>query len=427
MNVTDRWLLEQMQQMAASMAASLPQIGQSGAQPPKTGNGDSFQDMMDKARLQQTQASGQDGPSEGKEPVQGEPSVQGGEQPQKAESAPWQPPQTQEKQIKVSLDVGAAVLVAAGFARVEEVCDDGSVLLTVDTRQMDGVLVCRTAEADGPLPQVTLRTGEGQEITVTPAQLQAVFSRCGLPAEAENENSASPVAYADEAGQQAGGDVRSAWKLLYRDGEYAPADSQGDTPELADVDFIPVKADRADGQEDGAADWSAELMARSQPLFRDVKAAPVKVGENFRLDTREPGMDDRLADMIRYADRQDLRQVEIRLSPENLGALTIRLTQGVDGTLQVVLHTANAKAANLLSRHMDGLNQALQGYGQDQQVRVEVRHSEDSRQEQRQFQQADPNGHNRQQQQQQHRQENEHSGDFLHKLRLGLFSLEDGL
>ena len=136
-------------------------------------------------------------------------------------------------------------------------------------------------------------------------------------------------------------------------------------------------------------------------------------------------MDANLADAIRYPAQQSLRQIEIKLSPENLGALTIKLTQSTDGTLQVVLHTTNAKAANLLTQHLDSLNLALQGYNQNE-VRVEVQRSDDSQQAQQQ--QTDPNGHNQQQQQQQQRQqESEHSGDFLQKLRLGLFSLEDVL
>ena len=44
MNVTDQWMLERMQQMAANMAASLPQTGQN-AEPPKTEKGDTFKAM----------------------------------------------------------------------------------------------------------------------------------------------------------------------------------------------------------------------------------------------------------------------------------------------------------------------------------------------------------------------------------------------
>ena len=133
-------------------------------------------------------------------------------------------------------------------------------------------------------------------------------------------------------------------------------------------------------------------------------------------------MEANLADTIRFAAQQGLKQIEIKLSPENLGSLTVKLTQATDGTLQVVLHTANAKAANLLNQHLDNLNAALQGYSQNSEVRVEVQRGEDSQQaQQQQQQQTDPNGHNQQNQRQQQRQEESHSGDFLQKLRLGLF------
>ena len=49
MNVTDQWMLERMQQMAANMAASLPQVGQS-IDTSKPEKGDSFKDLMDKAK-----------------------------------------------------------------------------------------------------------------------------------------------------------------------------------------------------------------------------------------------------------------------------------------------------------------------------------------------------------------------------------------
>ena len=170
--------------------------------------------------------------------------------------------------------------------------------------------------------------------------------------------------------------------------------------------------------QEGEDNQKAEVMTASQPLFKEVKAAPVKVGENFQLDTEQPDMEQKLADTIRFAAQQDLRQIEIKLSPENLGNMTIKLTQASDGTLQVVLHTDNAKAANLLGQHLDNLNAALQSYNHNE-VRVEVR--ENSQQpEQQQHQQTDPDGHNQQQQQQ--RQQSE---DFIQKLRLGLFNLED--
>ena len=59
MNVTDQWMLERMQQMAANMAASLPQVGQS-TDTSKPEKGDSFKDLMDKAKDNKVEAPEKD-------------------------------------------------------------------------------------------------------------------------------------------------------------------------------------------------------------------------------------------------------------------------------------------------------------------------------------------------------------------------------
>ncbi|MDO5603495.1 MAG: hypothetical protein Q4G07_12080, partial [Oscillospiraceae bacterium] len=47
-----------------------------------------------------------------------------------------------------------------------------------------------------------------------------------------------------------------------------------------------------DDQQDDS-DLDASAMADRQPLFKDVKATPIKVGDNFQLDTQQPDMEDR--------------------------------------------------------------------------------------------------------------------------------------
>ena len=69
MNVTDKWMLERMQQMAANMANSLPQVGQQ-TETPKTDKGESFKDLMNKAKDQQTEAPAKDTPVKKTETVQ---------------------------------------------------------------------------------------------------------------------------------------------------------------------------------------------------------------------------------------------------------------------------------------------------------------------------------------------------------------------
>ena len=54
MNVTDQWMLERMQQMAATMATSVPQVGQN-SEASKPEKGGSFKDLMDKAKDQKAE------------------------------------------------------------------------------------------------------------------------------------------------------------------------------------------------------------------------------------------------------------------------------------------------------------------------------------------------------------------------------------
>lgn len=165
-----------------------------------------------------------------------------------------------------------------------------------------------------------------------------------------------------------------------------------------------------------------------RPVFHEVEHVPVKVGESYRVDTESPDMDVRVAGAIRQGLSEGARQMEVRLTPEHLGALTVRLTQSGDGTLQVVLHAENSKAAELLGQHLDGLHQALQGLGQSQ-VHVEVQRGQESAQPQQQFNhQADPDGRGQQHQQQQQRQTRQvTTEDFLHQLRLGLLPLDEAI
>lgn len=163
-----------------------------------------------------------------------------------------------------------------------------------------------------------------------------------------------------------------------------------------------------------------------QSVFHEAKAAPVKVGESYEsVDTQAPDMEEQLARTIQQTVQTGGEKVEIRLTPENLGALTIEMTKDASGALQVVLHASNSRAAGLLSAHLDGLHTALQSYGPEP-VHVEVQRNQDSQQQH--FQHADPDGRGNQQHQQQERRQEQTGGedfDFLQKLRLGLFGAEE--
>lgn len=387
MNVNDQWMLEKMQQMAANMASSLPQTSQN-TDASKPEKGESFQDLMEKAKDQQLEAPRKDT----RKPVTAK----------KAESAQDKAP-AQKTESKVvtdmkdprirAMDPATQAQIAAGFITPVEM-PNGNLALRLDAQP--AAIITPTlpnGQIDWSKPFVlTNSDGEQFEVYLDP------------------ENGDHQLFQVLASGERKQLDLFPEQpKIDFLDG-------------LKNLDMTVTTTEKTDDQDDANLDASA--MA-GKPLFKDVEAAPVKVGENFQLDTQQPDMDEQLANTVRFAAQQGLRQIEIRLSPENLGNLTVKLTQAADGTLQVVLHTANARAASLLNQHLDGLNAALQGYGQNNEVRVEVQRNEDSQQAQQQQQQADPNGHNRQSQQQEHRQEEQHSGDFLQKLRLGLFEQDD--
>lgn len=392
MNVTEQQMLERMQQMAANLAA-LPQTGQN-AEAPKTEKGDSFKDLMDKAKDQQTEA-----PKKTETPKKAENTQKTDAPKNEAHKAEVTKNPDGTTTAKVELTAAQAAMIAAGYSQLL-VQEDGTVMIATAIHE-DGRPILPAIYLEQYGKSTFTREWpfieDGDQWVIEPSEeletaLEDLFQQMDDPRSVSDIMDALTAKFQEVQGQ-------------------------------VKTQIVAAGPEQTDEEED-LSDLTGELLA-DKPLFKDVKAAPVKVGENFQLDTEQPDMDANLADAIRYAAQQSLRQIEIKLSPENLGALTIKLTQSTDGTLQVVLHTTNAKAANLLTQHLDSLNLALQGYNQNE-VRVEVQRSDDSQQAQQQ--QTDPNGHNQQQQQQQQRQqESEHSGDFLQKLRLGLFSLEDVL
>ena len=135
MNVNDQWMLERMQQMAASMAASLPQAGQSA----QTEKGETFQDLMNKAKDQRVEAPKKDSAPEKKEPVQK------GEQPRKVTETK-NPDGTTTK--TVNLTPQEVAMVAAGYAKLSPPMEDGTVWMVTVTDE-NGKLVLPLAELEG--------------------------------------------------------------------------------------------------------------------------------------------------------------------------------------------------------------------------------------------------------------------------------------
>lgn len=158
-----------------------------------------------------------------------------------------------------------------------------------------------------------------------------------------------------------------------------------------------------------------------QPLFREVEATPIKVGETMHtVDTEAPDMDSQLADKLQATLKHVGDKVEIQLAPAHLGKITIELTQTATG-VGLLVHAENAKTTSLLAQHAGNLGALLEDRT-GQQVQVQV--------PQQQNQQNDYDGHNRQQHEQQNHAQREQmdkdeQDSFLGQLRLGLFQMEN--
>ena len=158
-------------------------------------------------------------------------------------------------------------------------------------------------------------------------------------------------------------------------------------------------------------------------VFEDVKAVPVKVGEAPRAEKAEQPVEQQIAPKVTEALASGDTRVEIQLTPENLGKITVEMTLDKSGNLTVQLHAQNKETQNLLGKNVNSLAELL-GREMEQEVRVEVPRQEESQRqdlyEQQQEQQK------RHQQEQNRKKEAATGEDFLQQLRLGLIPLDEG-
>lgn len=161
-----------------------------------------------------------------------------------------------------------------------------------------------------------------------------------------------------------------------------------------------------------------------QPVFRDIKAVPVKVGEVYQAEpTVENGVELKdLGDTLTQAIDRGENRLELQLQPAELGRIRVEMRWSDEGALHVILHAESTRTQNLLEKDMAGL-QTLLGRETQQEVKVELpREQEAPRQS---FDDGRQNG-GQQHHQQEQRQSSRHSGqDFLHQLRLGLIPAEE--
>lgn len=385
MNTVENALLQQMQKLSASLTAM-----QSGAGKDKnTQNAVSFQEMLQQSgsktnNASASEASGKENPDK---PVkEGKEGEEAGE-----EKVPVLKKEKEElKPEQLTANPNAVNVLSLVRPEIVEA-----------TEQTEAVL--------NPIPQETVE-GAAMDLTGQGAELETGVD-AGIGAEVSMGQQTGEFQQAmEETPQQSAENVQTR--------QEAPQRTAQETDKV--VEEPEVRVEREETEEPGG-----EMAVEQQPVFHEAQAAPIKVGERYEaVDTQKPEMDDQMANVIRAAVQTGQDHVEIRLNPQNLGSLVIEMTKDTAGVLQVVLHAATPKAEGLLNQHLNGLHSALQGYGHEE-VRLEVQRGEESQQQN--FRQADPDGrgqhHNRQQQE---RQEEQSSGEeFMQKLRLGLFGMDE--
>lgn len=158
------------------------------------------------------------------------------------------------------------------------------------------------------------------------------------------------------------------------------------------------------------------------PVFEDVKAVPVKVGEapaakeSAEVENIGEQIGLRMVEAVSVTGEGGNQSVIVYLDPANLGKVQIEVSLNKDGTLHVTLNAENSRTQNLLSRNSESLAAILGKYAQEE-VRVEVPRQEESQRQDLYQQQQE----HHQRRQQEERRKRETSGeDFLQQLRLGL-------
>ncbi len=163
------------------------------------------------------------------------------------------------------------------------------------------------------------------------------------------------------------------------------------------------------------------VLTTAQRLFSNVEAAPVKVADAPVVDTAAPQMEADLSKLVADAANAGKESITIRLAPETLGEIELRLTRGADGALQVVMTTTSERTQALLEKHAAGL-QTLLGANTRGEVEIEVTTRQEA--QQHSFERDAQHHGGQEQKHQQHQQQKRSGEDFLQQLRLGLLSLD---
>lgn len=199
----------------------------------------------------------------------------------------------------------------------------------------------------------------------------------------------------------------------------AAQETEGRTVEIK-VEAGHAEAQDAEASDTGEASEEPQGGEAETAVFEDVKAVPVKVGEAPKTQAAEKPVEEQITPKVAQALQSGETRVEIQLTPENLGKITIEMTHSSNGNLVVQIHAENRETQNLLSKNSTHLAELL-GRETEQEVRVEVPRQEESQRQDLYEQQQEQH---RRHQQEQRRKHEASSEDFLQQLRLGLIPLD---
>ncbi len=181
-----------------------------------------------------------------------------------------------------------------------------------------------------------------------------------------------------------------------------------------------------EGERSQDEEVDADIGQQSQPVFRDAKAAPVKVADVQRpVDAQEPQAPQQIANHVVDALEQGQNMVRIQLNPANLGSVTIELTRDAAGVISIVMTPETARAAEILTQNSSSLMMALTEKGEfTASIAIVVPENNENA-----GMMMNPDGHNGNAQEDEEdgkkkkhddRTEGVNAADFLSQLRLGL-------
>ena len=187
-----------------------------------------------------------------------------------------------------------------------------------------------------------------------------------------------------------------------------------------------VEEAKPQGKDEDAQVELVDVEQGPRQIFHDVKAAPIKVAEAPEMEQPQ-----NVAQQIDAGLAQALQKgeslVRIQLNPENLGEVTVEISQSAHGILKVALTASSADTRNLLERHAGDL-QGMLSNRTEQSVEVSVQRQQESQQNQNQQHSYDGhNGHAQDGQERRQRREHTSSQDFMQQLRLGLIPDDGGI